>query len=59
MLMPNHATIFSIRGSEKANNVQLVVAVILTSAQRLKLKNELDCDDLFHCILVKLLVRPR
>ena len=57
--MHNDATISSIRGSEKANNVRLVVAVILTSAQKLKLKNEVDSGALFHCILVNLLVRSR
>ena len=59
MQVHNDATISSIRGTEKANNVRLVVAVILISAQKLKLKNELDSDALFHCILVKLLVRSR
>lgn len=59
MQVHNDATISSICGSEKANNVRLVVAVILISAQKLKLKNELDSDDLFDCILVKLLVRSR
>lgn len=59
MLVHNDATISSICGSEKANNVRLVVAIILISAQKLKLKNEIDSGDLFHYILVKLLVRSR
>lgn len=59
MLVHNHATISSICGSEKANSVGLAAVVILTNAQKLKLRNELDNDDLFHCILVKLLVRSR